>query len=84
MSKRNIHIERLQIRMPRGAAGQAREIAGSLGNEILRKLSETTGGRSGDLRVDEISAGKIANTGAAGVRKAAAERIADEIAKRFD
>jgi hypothetical protein len=86
MSKRNIHIDRLQIRLPPKAAGFAREIAGGLGNDILRNLSDTTRGRSGDLRVDEVSAGPIKSIGrpdAEGIRKQAADRIAAEIAKRF-
>lgn len=87
MSKRNIHIDRLQIRLPRRAAGAAREIAGGLGNDILQGLSESVTGRSGTMRVDRISTGRIVSTGDIGaerIRKQAAERIAAEIAKRFE
>jgi hypothetical protein len=84
MSKRNIHIDRLQIRLPRSAAGSAREIAGNLGNDILRNLSEATSGRRGSMRIEEVSAGKIKDTGADGIRKQAAKRIAAELKKRFE
>lgn len=87
MSKRNIHIDRLQIRLPRTAAASSREIAGGLGNDILQGLSKATLGRRGDLRIEEVSAGRIVSAGRAdaeGIRKQAAERIAAEIAKRLE
>lgn len=86
MSKRNIHIDRLEIRLPRRAAGSAREIAGGLGNDILRNLSETNIERRGDIRIENVSAGKIVSTGrtdAESIRNRAAERISAEIAKRL-
>lgn len=84
MSKRSIHIDRLQIRLPRSAAGIAREIAGNLGRDILRNVSEATSGRGGSVRIGEISGGKITGSSTASIRKQAAERIAAEIAKRFE
>lgn len=87
MSKRSIHIDRLQIRLPRGAAGVSREIAAGLGNDVLWGLSEATKGRRGTFRVDEVSAGRVVSTGRAdaeSIRKLAAERIAAELAKRFE
>ena len=84
MSKRSVNIDRLQIRLPRSAAGSAREIAAGLGNDVLRGLSEATSGRRGSMRIEEVSAGKIKGTSAEGIRKQAAERIAAELAKRFE
>lgn len=86
MSKRNVHIDRLEIRLPRRAAGSAREIAGGLGNDILRNLSETNMERRGNVRIENVSAGRIAPPGrmdAESIRKQAAERISREIAKRL-
>ena len=57
MTKRNIHIERLQIRTRGISAETAREIAGELGHEILNQL--TTGGALAgrNRRIAEIDAG---------------------------
>ncbi len=86
MSKRKIHIQNLQIRLPRGAAGEARTIAGGLGQEILRSIAESTSGKTGTRRVGQISAGKIISTGGAGaqdLQKQIARRVADELRKKI-
>lgn len=87
MSKRNIHIDNLQIRLPRGASNWARRIAGGLGNEILRSVAEAAQGRSGTERIKEINvAGKIkGNTFAnpESLQKEIAGRVAAELAKKI-
>ena len=56
MTKRNIHIERLQIRTRGISAETARTIAGDLGTELLNQLS-THGALNGNRRVARIDAG---------------------------
>lgn len=57
MTKRNIHIDRLQIRMRGISAETARAIGGDLGHELLSQLtaSGALANRSG--RIAEIDAG---------------------------
>jgi hypothetical protein len=87
MSKHNVHIGNVKIRLPRSAAGSARQIAGGIGHEILRSVAEATRGRQGTMRVEEVSAGKIAAAGGASpesLQRRIAGRVAAELRKRFD
>ena len=59
MSKRTVHIENLNLRLPRSSASSAREIAASVGGQLLRNLSENHGKFRGSLRLEKISAVKI-------------------------
>jgi hypothetical protein len=88
MSKRKIHIGNLQIRFPRGAGttGEARAIAGGLGQEILQSIAESTSGKTGTRRIGQISAGKITSAGgtvAQDLQKQIARRVADELRKKI-
>lgn len=87
MTKRSIHIENLQIRLPHAAAGDARNFAGGLGREILHGIGEASMGRIGTKKIDEISAGKIKISGGvdhAGLQKQIARQVSDEIRKKFE
>jgi hypothetical protein len=87
MTKRKVHIENLRIRIPGAAAGQARNIAGGLGREILREVAESTAGKIGTKSIGELSAGKIKVSGGAGVAGSQGEiarRVAAEVKKRFE
>lgn len=87
MTKRSIHIENLQIRLPHSAAGQAGNFAGGLGREILQGIGEATAGRTGTKKIDEISAGNIkisVGAGHVGLQKQIARRVSDEIRNRFE
>jgi hypothetical protein len=87
MTKRKVHIENLKIRIPGSAAGQAQNIAGGLGREILREIAESTAGETGAKSIGEISAGKIrlsGGAGAAGSQGEIARRVAAEVKKRFE
>jgi hypothetical protein len=87
MTKRKVHIENLKIRIPGSAAGQARDIAGGLGREILREIAESTAGKTGAKSIGELSAGKIRVSGGGGVPGLQAElarRVAAEVKKRFE
>jgi hypothetical protein len=87
MTKRKVHIENLRIRIPGSAAGQARDIAGGLGREILREIAESTAGKTGAKSIGELSTGKVRVSGgadAAGLRGEIARRVAVEVKKRFE
>ena len=87
MTKRKIHIENLKIRIPGAAAGQARDIAGGLGREILREIAESTGGKTGAKSIGELSAGNVRVSGSAGMpglQGEIARRVAAEVKKRFE
>jgi hypothetical protein len=89
MSKRKVHIENLKIRIPGSAAGEARDIAGGLGREILREIAESTAGKTGAKSIGELSAGKVrvsggGGAGAHGLQGEIARRVAAEVKKRFE
>jgi hypothetical protein len=86
MRTHDIHIRNVTIRLPRSAAGFARQIAGGIGNDILRSVVEVTQGRRGAMRVEELSAGKIAASSGASperLQQQIASRVAAELRKRF-
>ena len=56
MSKRDIHIERLQIRMRGIDARRARAVVSDLGHELLNQLS-TLDGMRGNVRISNVDAG---------------------------
>jgi hypothetical protein len=56
VSKRDIHIERLQIRMRGIDARRARAAVSDLGHELLNQLSALDGVR-GNVRISKIDAG---------------------------
>ena len=87
MGKRNVHIGNLKLHLPRSAAGSARQIAGGLGDEIIRKVAEATRARHGTMRMEEVSAGKItatAGTSLQSLQQQIAGCVAAELGKRFD
>ena len=78
---RKIHIENLQIRLPKNSGLSARELASGLGNEILRELADQTRREKGMRRIEKIDAGTIKNSGAsaAALQRRIARRIAANI-----
>ncbi|HJY31209.1 MAG TPA: hypothetical protein VJ306_24445 [Pyrinomonadaceae bacterium] len=56
MSKRDIHIERLQIRMRGIDARRARAAVSDLGHELLNELGALDG-MKGNVRISEVDAG---------------------------
>ena len=82
MSRRKIHIENLQIRLPKNSGLSALETASELGGEILRQIAETTRYETGTRRIEKIDAGKIQMSGdsqAVDLRRRIASRIAANI-----
>lgn len=51
MKGRNVHIAKLRLRIPRGRAGEAAEIARGLGRQILLGIADSSaaGGAAGHL-----------------------------------
>jgi hypothetical protein len=86
VSKRDIHIERLQIRM-RGIDGQrARGAVSDLGHELLGQLS-TLDGLRGRARISNVDAGTAqvgSETGLAELRQRIAKQIAGSIKPRMN
>jgi hypothetical protein len=83
MAKRRIHIENLRMRLPRGMAGSARSLAGGFGREIMKSIANASRGKTGEMRIDLISAANIRTAGGeAEIQKRAAE-ISAELNKRL-
>ena len=77
MSKRDIHIERLQIRMRGIDARRARAAVSDLGHELLSQLG-TLDEMRGNVRISKVDAGIAqvrSETGPAELRQRIAERI---------
>jgi hypothetical protein len=84
MAKRRIHIENLRIRLPRAMAGSARSLAGGLGREIMASIADASRGKTGEMRIDQISVENIkAAGGAAAIQKRAAAGISAEVNQRL-
>ncbi len=80
MSKRNIQIERLEIRMQGVSAEAARAAVGDLGHELLGQLSELRGGRT--VRIGRVDSGAVrVGTGASAgeLRTRIAKQVAGSI-----
>jgi len=85
MGTQNIHIGKLKLRLPRSAAGSARQVAQGLGLEILRSLAESPRAGRGTIRIGEISAGKITagSGGAQGMQKQTAGHVVAGIKRQI-
>lgn len=84
MGKRRIHIENLRIRLPHGLAANAGSIAGGLGHEVMKRIAHASRGKSGRMRIDQLSAQRIkSDASAADIRTRAAEVISAEVNKRL-
>ena len=81
MSKRDIHIERLQIRMRGIDARRARDAVTDLGHELLSQLG-TLDGMRGKVRISNVDAG-TAQVGSETAAGALRQRIAKQIAGSF-
>ena len=79
--KKSIHIEKLQIRLPKSAAGAAGKLAKNLGDEVLKQLADCGPLKNGARHIGEIDAGRVENSGGDLARRIA-ERIADAVGER--
>ena len=65
-------------------AGSARSLAGGLGREIMKSIGDASRDKTGEMQIDQISAGNIKATGsAADIQKRAAAGAAAEVNKRL-
>lgn len=87
MNRRNVHIAKLRIRIPRGMAGQAADIARGFGSRILRGIAEATANDTGGRHIDAVSAVRVRvtqGTGMQGLQEQAATQIAQRLRMRGD
>jgi len=82
MARQRIHIENLQIRLPREMAGEAESVAGRLGREIMKSIADAAKGQTGTIRIDQVTVGKLKASGG-DPHKQAAAGIAAEVRKRI-
>jgi hypothetical protein len=66
MAKSRVHIESLRIRLPRGMRHQASAVGSSIAQDVASHIANATSGRTGAIRIDEISAGHVKNVSRAG------------------
>ena len=66
MAKSRIHIENLRIRLPRGMRHQASAVGRSIAHDVASHIATETSDRTGAIRIDEISAGRVKNADRAG------------------
>ncbi len=66
MAKSRVHIENLRIRLPRSMRHQASSVGHSIAHDVASQIATTTSGRTGAIRIDEVSAGHVKNIERAG------------------
>ena len=66
MVTKRIHIENLRIRLPRGMRYQASSVGRSIAHDVASHIAAAVNGRTGAIRIDEISAGRVKNVDRAG------------------
>ena len=54
-----IHIENLRIKLPRSMRGEARTVGASIAQDVARSLAGVAKGRTGTIRIDAVSAGRV-------------------------
>lgn len=54
-----IHIENLRIKLPRSMRGEARTVGASIAHDVARSLAGVAKGRTGTIRIDAVSAGRV-------------------------
>jgi hypothetical protein len=88
MSKNNVHIDRLEIRMKGISPEAARASANGLGSEVLESLgaiANQNGSKRG-ARIGKIDAGHLnvnSTTGSAGLRQRIAQQVANSVRSRM-
>lgn len=82
MNRRNVHIAKLRIRIPRGMSGQAADIARALGRQILRGIAESTAADNGGRHIDAIPPLRL-RMAREGDMRGLQEQAATQIARRL-
>lgn len=78
MSRKNVHIEKLQIRVPKSA----KLSASGLGNEVLNQIAANVSAQNGVRRVGSVDAGKIKTSGGADLQQQIARRIGEAVGEK--
>lgn len=87
MKRHKVHIESLLIKVPHGAAPQARAMARSLGEEILRGVAKVAAGRSGARTISQLCAARVSAIDAvndSGLKTKVAGQVVTELMNRLD
>jgi hypothetical protein len=66
MARTQIHIETLRIRLPRAIRHQASAVGRSIAQDVATHIATAAGGRTGAIRIDEISLGRVKSVDRAG------------------
>jgi hypothetical protein len=65
-------------------AGNALSIAGGFGREIMKSIADTSRGKTGERRIDKLSAAMVKTAGGeAAIRKRVAAEISDAVKNRL-
>jgi hypothetical protein len=87
VNRRNVHVAKLRIRIPRGLAGQAADIARGFGGQILRGIAESTAADAVGRHVDAVPSVRVRvtqGTGLRGLQEQAATQVAQRLRTRGD
>lgn len=86
MSRNNVHIDRLEIRMKGISPEAARASASGLGGEVLESLGSIANGSKRGARIGKIDAGNLkvdGTTGSAELRQRIAQQVANSVRSRM-
>jgi hypothetical protein len=86
MSRNNVHIDRLEIRMKGISPEAARAAANGLGSEVLESLGSIANGSKHGARIGRVDAGNLkvdSGSGSAGLRQQIAQRVANSVQSRM-
>jgi hypothetical protein len=70
MVTKRVHIESLRIKLPKSMRGQARSAASVIGHDVARTIANTVGGQTGNIRMREISVGRVQDISVVGEKAA--------------
>lgn len=85
MKERKIHIDKLEIRLPKGSKLSARQIAEGLGNEILNQIANVPNRQANFGPIEKLDIGKINSPGnrtISSLQRQIAGKVVSEIGKK--
>ena len=88
MSRNEIKVDRLEIRLKGGDPNAGRELGTSIGEEVLQQIANQAGVARGkrSIRIAQIDAGALrleSDPNAPGARRAIAKQIAARVSSRI-
>lgn len=66
MTKSRVHIENLRIGLPRSMRHKASAVGRSIAHEVASHIATATSGRTGAIRIGDVSVGRVKDAGQAG------------------